>query len=150
MRLNWRGVLLHPLWLLAGGVALTQWLGDGFYPFSSFAMYSRLDDEATYIYLTDENESPLSTYERAGLSAAKVNKMFHSALREVCQRDRLRITRAPPKAKQEAVGELMRTLRRTNRDTGLSEFPPKVRVVQVVIEIRDGRLVQTPSLAGEG
>ena len=74
----------------------------------------------------------------------------HAALREVCQRDRLRITRAPPRARQEAVNAMMTTLRRSNRNAGLPEFPPKVRVVQVMIEIRDGGLVQTPVLAGEG
>jgi hypothetical protein len=113
-------------------------------------MYSRLDDEATYVYLTDENETPLSTYKYAGLSAAKVNKMFHSALRDVCLRDKVRISRATPEAKREAANETMRSLRRINRDAVLPELPPSVRVVRVVIEIRDRGLVQTPSLAGEG
>jgi hypothetical protein len=143
-------ILRHPAWLLAGGVALTQWLGDTFYPFSNFAMYSRLGDEATYVYLADAAGDPISTIRHTSLSAAKVNKMYHSALKDVCQRQRIRLTKATPEARQQAVAQVMAELRKINIETARPPLPGQVTVVEVLIALKNGALTQTPVVAGKG
>ncbi|MGI8602702.1 MAG: hypothetical protein ACR2OZ_06835 [Verrucomicrobiales bacterium] len=143
-------ILRHPLWILAGGVLLTQSLKDGFYPFSHFAMYSRLDDEGAYTYLTDSNGQPLSTLDHAGLSAAKVNKLYHSALKNLCQRSHVRLTQARPELKAEAAGEVLKSLRAISLNGKYKSFPQSVRMVQVVIDLKDGKMHQVATVVGEG
>lgn len=149
-KLAWSRLALHPAWLLVGAVVLTQLLGDTRYPFSNFPMYSRLDDEATLIYLADPAGRPLSTYHHLHLSAAKVNKIYHTHLREICRRERVRITQAPPEVTQQAAAATLRTLRRINVERATEPLPPTVRIVQIRIELRDGRLQQRSLTAGEG
>lgn len=142
--------LAHPGWILLALIPLTQLLKDGYYPFSHYPMYSNIDEEATYLYLADGADVPLATGRMLGLSAARVNKIFHTKLRKECQARRVRISTAPPEVLNAAAVQFIEDVRKLDADRGESRLPEKIKVVRVVIELKNRHLTQTPTVVGEG
>ena len=136
--------MLHPLWLLVAVIPLTQWAKDGWYPWSSFPMYSKLDHAAVLVYLANENDQPISTLNATNLTSAKVTKIYHTLLREECKARKVRLTTAPLEVHREVARQLLDRLNELAVDAGKPPLPPTTRVVRMAIEFQDSKLVRTP------
>ncbi len=144
----WRRVVFHPLWWLLIGVLLTQKLRDTFYPFSSVEMYSRLDADATVISLEDPDGKPLGTLQTVGLTSAKVGKMFHSAVRDVCSRTGSKISKAKPGDLEMAADQVFETLLPLSRQANRTPLPPGTRMVRTTLELKNDTIQQTQQTVG--
>jgi hypothetical protein len=142
---RWRRYVWHPLWLLTAVIPLTQWAKDDWYPWSSFPMYSKLDQEAVLVYLADAEDQPISSVKAANLTSAKVTKIYHTLLREECKARRVKLTTAPLEVHREVGRQLLVRANELAADAGKPPFPPGTRVVRVVLEFKDSKLVQTPA-----
>lgn len=58
---------------------------EEFYPFSHFPMYQRFDEEATYLFITNELDEPLPLQTHFSYKASRVKKNFKSRLRKVAE-----------------------------------------------------------------
>ena len=124
-------------------IPLTQWARDDWYPWSSFPMYSKFDREAIIVYLADANDQPLSLLDRANLTSPKLTKMYHTLLRDECRARKVRLTTAPLEVHREVGRQLLVRVNEVANDVGKPQLPANTRVVRLLLELSNSKLVRT-------
>ena len=99
LRWFWTQFPFAPLLVLVLGLQLIK----EFYPFSHFPMYQRFDEQATYLFITNEKDEPLPMQTHFSYKGARLKKSFKNSLREVAE-DHGRKLETATEADMEAAG----------------------------------------------
>ncbi len=113
-------------------MVVTQVAWEGWYPLSSFPMYSNPQPWEDYLYLTDAQDKPLPLQHHLGLSASKLNKMYRKYLKDFCVVEKAHDDYPGRALQQKAVAALMEKVRPMAERRG-RPLPETVKVVEVVI-----------------
>jgi len=117
------------------------------YPFSNFPMYSTFGSSTWYVYLADGNGQPIPSATAVGMSTPTLKKVFTTELRKERERQHLR-GKLTPAGEQAAGEQLLARLRRPSvAQTGGS--PQPLRLYEVEITLRSGRLEKATRLVAE-
>ncbi|TLD70656.1 hypothetical protein FEM03_10080 [Phragmitibacter flavus] len=93
------------------------------FPFSNFPMYSNFGLDADVMYVTDENDQPLSMKPLLRTSSSSAKKRYKKELSELCKKSNRNINDALPAERQKAGAIVLQSLiyalndRRLNPDT---------------------------------
>ena len=146
----WWRVVFHPLMAVPLFIVITQKLEEKWYPFSNFPMYSNPSEWDDYIYLTDGQDRPIGVQPHAGVSSAKLNKVFNNTMKKHGLKQSEVKRNAPPDVEKKVGDEVLGVARgwAENRQRPL---PQPTRLYRVIIERQpDGRLTERAHLVTEG
>ncbi len=141
-------IATHPLTWVGVFVLVTQILRERWYPFSHFPMYSDFTPKEDYIFLQDAEGRALPMPSLiGGMTASKVNKMFHNRLMEVLKKrykgKGMKIADVPESLEREVAGEILDKVHRLAKNSG-TPLPEKTAFVHVWIIREDGKFVRHP------
>jgi hypothetical protein len=146
----WRRIVFHPLMALPVFIFITQRLGETAYPFSNFPMYSNPADWDDYIYLTDGEDRPIGVQPHAGVSTAKLGKLFNRLMKDHGLRQSAQKRNAPPDV-EAVVGRKVLAKAREWAEGRRRPLPEPTRLYRVIVELQpDGTLTERSHLVTEG
>jgi hypothetical protein len=170
---RWLWIAWHPmriLWLFVFiSAALVPWLTRGhpikaqrgeWYPFSDFPMYSDFEKQAYYVYLTDRDDKPVPVGAVFGISPSDVKKAYDDKLKREIARLKDEAKSRGEKYSRKII-EMSEAECRPAGDAALRELrdhcqSPEalrqfngLRLYQVDITVKDGRIQKNTRLVGE-
>ena len=130
------------------------------YPFSNFPMYSSFEPTAYYVYVTDENDVPVSIWQTFGTWPSAVKKGYDALLKAEVVRLKSEALKRGGKYSRRIVemeGEecrpagdaMLRQLRDSSPHQDAVRKHRGFRLQQVDITIEKGRIVQKTKRVGE-
>lgn len=149
-RAHWALVLLMAF-LIPALTARTEKPGE-FYPFSNFPMYSRFEPQTYYVYVTDLRDQPVAVGPAFGIAISNVKKAYDrklDALKKASGVKGMKKADLPAGKKREAGGEVLRWLRDNAPDKATVDAVGGLRLHQVNVTWREGRVRKEQSLVGE-
>lgn len=128
---------------------LCAYFKDTTYPFSDFPMYSRLDDVATYVYVTSGNDEPLALDKHFAQRSSNLSKSFRNNLNKKVKARRGKRKDATPQEIQDSGREALAHLEYEGRARRPEVPRQEVLKLWYVEILRDGNsLREDPVFAG--
>lgn len=122
-----------------------------YYPFSNFPMYSRFAPDTYYVYVTDLNDKPIAFGATFGTAISNAKKAYDRKLMNLKKESDTKDKRAnlPMEMKRAAAEEVLKWLVESAPDQQLVRDYGGIRLHQVDIMYRDGRVTKSSSPVGE-
>lgn len=123
-------------------VALALYVIKEWYPFTHFPMYSRLEPSATVVFVTDQENRPISLKRAFGYASSNAKKSFNARLEKAAAKHGRRWTENHPDDWAEAGKEMLEFFAERKDDRflkGVSELRFNLRV----LEWKNGQFVET-------
>lgn len=132
-RLPFRAMLL---------VVLFLFLVKERYPFSNFPMYSKVDEEADIVYVTDQADQalPMDAVFRTGSGTAK--KMYKKELSTLAKKAGRKLETATPEDRAAAGRAVMTTIVERIRPKAMPAGVSQLRFYRKTFRLEDGGLAQ--------
>ena len=148
-RFHW-GIVLLMAFIIPVATKYTDKPGE-FYPFSNFPMYSRFSPDTYYVYVTDLEDKPLSFAATFGLAISNAKKAYDRKLTNLKKEGGGKGKKAdlPPEVKRIAADEVLHWLVESAPEPALVKAHGGLRLHQVDVMYRDGRVSKTSRQVGE-
>jgi len=119
------------------------------YPFSNFPMYSKFEDTAYYVYVTDRQDQPVAIYPTFTTWASAVKKMYDAKIKTIAAH-----LKKPSKALtadevRPAAQAVLTQLRKESRTPDEVQKHAGYRLYAMDIWLEEGQIVKQPRLLGE-
>lgn len=112
------------------------------YPFSHFPMYQRFDEQATYLFITNEADTPVPLQTHFSYKASRVKKNFKSALRKVAESHGRKLETATEADMREAGDKVLRELFKKANPRKLAPIAAQeVKLWHGIVTLKDGKML---------
>ena len=160
-RANWSSLKNQPFlfhWVLVVLMAFvipfltrsTEKPGE-FYPFSNFPMYSRFSPETYYVFVSDIENQPVAVGPAFGIAISNVKKAYDRKLTNLKKEAGGKGKKAdlPAEKKRMAADEVLHWLTENAPDPAAIKARSGLRLHEVTIVFKEGRVSKTQSQVGE-
>jgi len=119
------------------------------YPFSNFPMYSSFEKQAYYVYITDKGDKPIPNYPTFGTWPSHVKKIYDGEIKAIAKDLKKASKKLTPEERYPAGNAVLKQLRDNSTYPDEVKKYPGLRLYQVDITLKDGRIHKETTLVGE-
>lgn len=122
-----------------------------FYPFSNFPMYSRFSPDTYYVFVSDNDDKPIAVGPTFGIAISNVKKAYDRKLTNLKKEigGKGRKADLPAEKKRVAADEVLHWLTDNAPNPAAVKARAGLRLHEVAIVFKDGRVSKTQSQVGE-
>ena len=149
-KLHWFFVLLTAVVVpfLTRNEKVKMYRGE-WYPFSNFPMYSKFEETAYYVYVTDLQDQPVAIYPTFTTWSSAVKKMYDAKIKTIAANLKMPSKSLTAEQVRPAAQAVLAQLRQESRSPEEVRKHPGYRLYAMDVWLEDGRIMKQPRLLGE-